>query len=187
MIEKVLDLYKTIDAATADFCQSTGLHCKSGCGACCTKPDIETTVCELLPMAQWVIDEGRADAVLAAIDNNNPVGQCVLFKPDQAIPGNGQCGAYPYRPGICRLFAFAAKRDKHQQPKLVTCKIIKEYFPDDVQKAQHHLDQHLPAPILNDHTMRIMTIDPKDGSTLLPINQALAQAIEGLLLKKRFM
>lgn len=186
IINQVKALLADIDKAGEAFCHSTGLQCKVGCGACCQKPDIQTTVTEVLPLAQWIIDEKKDEQVLAAITRDDPKGVCVFYQPDKNIPGNGRCGVYDLRPGICRLFAFSAVKDKHNKAQLVTCKIIKEHFPQAVAKAQALIDKGEAVPMLSNHTMNVLSIDPQHGTTLLPINTAVQKAIEILGLHQSF-
>lgn len=180
------EAFDQIDQATQRFCDSTGLHCQKGCGACCTKPHIQTTVLEMMPAAQWLIETNQTDDILNKIKTNKLSGRCVFYQPTASDETKGQCGAYHYRPGICRLFAFAANRDKYQKLKLVTCKVIKENFPDDVKSAESYLAKGQPAPMIDEHGLNMMAIDQQNGSVQLSINEALSQAIAKMLLRKQY-
>lgn len=174
---QVKALLKDIDLQTDLFCQNTGLACKSGCGACCENPQVETTVTEVLPLAQALYLKVNKDEIYGAIVK--AIGQrCYFYEPDKNVPGQGRCGVYEFRPGLCRLFAFSAKQDKFNQSHLVTCRIIKEEKPQAVALAKAHLSRGLPAPIINQHTHKVMAIDAHHGQKLLPINLAIKKALD---------
>lgn len=174
-IKDMMSLFEDIDHRTESFSKQTGLKCKNGCGACCENPNIETTAAEMLPLAAHLWAKGLAEETIQSKASKNI---CVFYQPDINVPSQGRCGIYAYRPGICRLFGFAARRDKYGTRELVTCKIIKDSQPQDCKRTQEQLPHGLEAPLLTDHAMRVSTIDPVHGVALLPINQAIGRAIE---------
>ena len=175
IIRDMLALFEDIDRQTAAFAKESGLKCKSGCGACCTNPQIETTVAEVMPLAAYLWSSGQAVEPILATSSK---GVCVFYRPDPQDASRGRCGIYPYRPGICRLFGFAARRDKHGKSVLVTCKIIKESQPQICQGIQENSKDSLNAPMLSTYACAVANIDPSQGQMLLPINQAIRQAVE---------
>ena len=188
VIREMMVLFDDIDRQTEKFAARTGLKCKSGCGACCTAPDVETTVAEVLPLAVhlWSLshseDPSRPQAavenVLEAIRSKSDKSICVFYKPDPFVQTQGRCSIYAFRPGLCRLFGFAARQDKHGQRKLVTCKVIKDSQPQACKGAQEDLDQGIEAPLLAAHAFSVANIDPVEGQKLLPINQAIRSGLE---------
>jgi len=154
------------------------LHCKTGCGACCEDPEIETTVAEVLPLAAYLWSQGSAEKILEDIRQNSSKGICVFFQPDPIHKGHGRCGVYAYRPGLCRLFGFAARQDKHGQRVLVTCRVIKDSQPQECNRTQEELHKGLQAPLLSTHAFAVSNIDPAHGQELLPINEAVSVALE---------
>jgi hypothetical protein len=48
-VNLVKAVFEKLDKEIAAFQSWSGLHCKFGCGKCCTKPDIEATILEFLP------------------------------------------------------------------------------------------------------------------------------------------
>lgn len=174
-IPRVRALLEDISRQTESFARATGLHCKSGCGKCCENPDVETTVTEMMPAAAHLWSSGEAEAVLSKVPT---AAVCVFYKPDALIAGNGRCTAYEYRPGVCRLFGFSARKDKHGRPALLTCRVIKEHFPADYARVQAQVTDGHPVPLMSDHTLKVMHIDPRRGGQLMPINQALRLALE---------
>ena len=175
---RTFQLLKDTSRQTGVFAKATGLHCKTGCGKCCENPEVETTVTEAMPLAAHLWEKGRAEEILEIIEARSAKGVCVFYRPDPLVPGNGRCAVYEQRPGICRLFGFSAKKDKHGRPVLVTCTVIKEKFPNDYHRACDHIAKGQPVPILSDHTIRVFSLDPSAGMQLLPINAAVRMALE---------
>ena len=194
IIKEMMVLYDEIDRQTSNFSGQTGLSCKAGCGACCENPEIETTVAEVLPLAAYLWSQGLASNKLEAIRLNSSKGVCVFYEPMNmkgTVPlnslncrgqspstGQGRCGIYAYRPGLCRLFGFAARRDKHGQPVLVTCRVIKDSQAQACQRTQEQLQKGLEAPLLASHAFAVSNIDPVHCLKLFPINQAIRLALE---------
>jgi Fe-S-cluster containining protein len=168
-------LFKAIDAQTLDFAGQSGMSCRHDCGACCENPNIETTVTEMLPLAQHVYATGRADFIDDKINSKH----CVFYEPHPSGGSKGRCRVYAYRPGLCRLFGYAARRNKYGKKELVTCKIIREGQTPACQKAQDIIDLGVQdIPLSNAHGFAVANIDPVHGQKLLPINEAFKVALE---------
>jgi hypothetical protein len=43
-VQAVAGVFAKLDAEIQSFQSWTGMHCKSGCGKCCFKPDIESNI-----------------------------------------------------------------------------------------------------------------------------------------------
>ena len=107
---------------------------------------------------------------------------CHLYRPHSFIDRNmGSCSDYRYRGLICRLFGYAASRDKYGRLRLATCKIIKEGQQENYHTAEEAISKGLYVPVFTDYYMQLSQIDNRLATTLLPINQALATAIEEVL------
>jgi uncharacterized protein len=174
-------LFRRLDIEINTFQTSTKLHCKVGCGNCCTKPDIEASPLEFLPWAFHLFLNGETENVLEKLSlKTNSI--CHIYNPISLFDNsNGSCSEYPYRGLICRLFGYGANTDKYGQLRLVTCKIIKEEQADNYQKATEALINKLPIPIFTDYYMNLSQIDFHLGNIILPINEALKRAIEEVL------
>jgi Fe-S-cluster containining protein len=170
IVSDIMLLYEDIDRQIAAFSFQSGVRCKSGCSVCCKNEDIETTVAEVLPVALRLWAQGQAQDHLETIRLKDYKGACVFYQPQHA-GAPGCCSIYEYRPGLCRLFGFCARRDKYGQPVLMTCRIIKENQPQICAQA-------CGAPLLNLHAWRVSNIDPAAGGKLFPINQAVGLALE---------
>jgi len=178
IIQDMMALFESIDVQTEKFANQTGLKCKKGCGACCNNPNIETTVAELLPLAAHLWAEGLTQIKLEKIQSDASKNICAFYEPDPRNPSKGRCSIYAYRPGLCRLFGFAAHHDKYGKFELVTCKIIRDSQPQACQRAQEELNEGLEAPLLGKYSFSVANIDPVHGEALLPINHAIRLAIE---------
>lgn len=179
VVADMLALFADIDRQTETFSLQTGLICRKDCGACCTTADIETTVTEVLPLAVHLWANGTAQSKLEVIRLIPAKGICGFYEPDPVNKIQGRCSIYAYRPGLCRLFGFAARKDKYGKLTLVTCKIIKDSQPQECKRAQEEMQKRVtPAPLLGTYAFSVANIDPGHGQKLFPINQAIRQAIE---------
>jgi Fe-S-cluster containining protein len=179
IIRDMMVLLEGIDRRTKEFSSSTGLKCRDGCGACCENPQVETTLAEVLPLAASLWAGGTAENKLEDIRARDSKGVCVFYNPDPVHPGRGRCGIYAFRPGLCRLFGFSARKNKKGQPELLTCKIIKSSQPEDCRQTQESLQKgDLEAPVMTHHAMAVANIDPVHGQKCFPINEAVRLAIE---------
>ena len=178
IVADIMLLYEDIDRQTSSFALQTGLRCQAQCSQCCENPDIETTVAEVYPAAVRLWAEHQAQSYLEAIQSKDYRGVCVFYQPHRAAGAPGGCRMYAYRPGLCRLFGFSARRDKYGQTSLITCKIIKAGQGEVCSRVQEQLHQGLSAPLLSLHALRVADIDPVTGGKLLPINKAISLALE---------
>src|SRR5690606_28194775 len=103
-VAAVEEVMSSLDAAVQSFQIWSGLGCKTGCGKCCTKADIEATVLEFLPLAKYLYSTGEAETWLEKLSGNSSEW-CALL--DQAALA-GMCTNYKYRGLICRLFGYSA-------------------------------------------------------------------------------
>lgn len=174
-------LYARLDKEIAQFQSTTKLHCIAGCGKCCTKPDIEASPLEFLPWAFQEFLEGRALQALERV-KKSPSTVCILFSPLSLVDlSKGRCSEYAHRGLICRLFGYAAGRDKIGQLRLATCNIIKENQKGDYQATVEAINNGLSIPIFSDHYKRLAQIDFRLGNSIVPINKALQMALEEVL------
>lgn len=173
-VRAVRRVYARLDADIARMQQTSGLHCLSGCGECCKKPDIEATPVEFLPLALDYFDRGEADSVHAQLAESSTT--CFVFRPHVTSFG-GLCSAYPDRGLICRLFGFTARINRLNQPELVTCKFIKSEQAKEFETWQKEMASGASVPIMTNYYSRMASIDP-GLNTMMPINQAMRAALE---------
>jgi uncharacterized protein len=174
-VNAVKKVYERLDKDIAKLQQSSGLHCLSGCGECCRKPDIEATPLEFLPLALKIFDEGDAEAVHAELGQKKD-SLCYVFRPHITNFG-GLCNEYPNRGLICRLFGFTARKNKEDQAELVTCKLIKETQNESYEKLVHEIKQGKKVPVMSEYYSRMSSID-HTLSSFYPINEAMQKALE---------
>ena len=179
---EVVKIYHDLDQKTVGFQLATGLRCLPECGVCCENSEVEATVLEALPAAEQIYRRREHEAVFSAIEQTQKWGRsvCVLYRPDPGFPGDGRCRYYDFRPVLCRLFGFAARRNKFGDIELCTCRIIKETNPEAVRRAEMLISEGFSAPVYHDSFMRVASIDPSKGYRCLPINLALKEALQYL-------
>jgi Fe-S-cluster containining protein len=174
-VTAVKRVYARLDKEIDTLQQSSGIHCLSGCGECCKKPDIECTPLEFLPLALELFDEGRAEQAWEELQNNSQ-SLCYVFRPHITNFG-GMCNAYPNRGLICRLFGFTARTNKEGQRELVTCKFIKQEQADDYGRLVEDLKAGKKIPVMSEYYTRLTSIDPTLAE-FYPINLAIQKALE---------
>lgn len=182
IVERVLAAYREVDARIDRVREATGIACPEGCGGCCHSPEVECTVLELLPLGLIIYREGREALVAGRLERLAAEGDrtCAFFQPDPRTPRAGRCSVYAWRPLICRLFGFSARRTKSGDPELIPCAVMKEASPHAVARAEMGCRSGLDVPNAQDEQMRIASIDPGLGGRRLPINRAIREALEHL-------
>lgn len=180
-VRQVEELFCSLDNEITNFKSETKLHCLTGCGKCCSKPDIDASPLEFLPWAFHLFLNGIAEETLLEL-NNSSISTCHIYRPLALLEQyNGSCSSYRYRGLICRLFGYAANRDKYGELRLATCKIIKEDQLENFNATEEAISKGLYVPIFTDYYMKLSQIDYHLASKILPINQALKMAIEEVL------
>lgn len=180
-VRLVEELFDRLEKEITAFQSQTELQCRNGCGKCCSTPDIVASPLEFLPWALHLFLNGKAEEMLLELHHKSD-GNCHLYRPLAVLERhNGSCSTYRYRGLICRLFGYAASRDKYGKLRLATCKIIKEEQQEHFTAAEQAIGKGLYVPIFSDYYMQLSQIDNRLATTLLPINQALKIAIEEIL------
>jgi uncharacterized protein len=175
-------LFEQLELEISGFQNATQLHCLAGCGNCCTNPTIEASPLEFLPLAFHLFLNGQAESTLAELKTKEKGSICNLYSSLNVIDNTlGRCNNYKYRGLICRLFGYAATRDKYGQQRLVTCKIIKENQQEAYKNANEAIENGLYVPMFTDYYMQLSQIDFKLGNMIIPINLAMKFAIEEVL------
>ncbi|MDF0716833.1 YkgJ family cysteine cluster protein [Muricauda sp. 334s03] len=172
-------LFDQLERETQQFQDKSGLGCVSGCGKCCSYPNIDASPLEFLPWAFQLFLSGKAEDALATLQENTPK-TCFLLTP-VSILSKGHCGSYKHRGLICRLFGYAASRDKHGNLRLATCKTIKEEQADSYRIASEAISKGTYVPVFTDYYMQLNQIDYQMESKIMPINKALKMALEEVL------
>ena len=179
LLRRIYDIYREYDQCVLSFQVATGIRCPDMCGTCCQGLAVEATVLECLPLAYEIFNQGKEESIHLAIEGKTELGDlsCVLYCPDEDLPGNERCAYYEYRPLVCRLFGFAAQRNKKGEKELCLCRVAKK--AESAKSNATEADTYLPlAPVFHDAFMRIASLHPELGPRLLPINMALKQSLE---------
>lgn len=178
-VQLVESLFYKLEQETAQFEKSSKLSCVSGCGKCCTFPNIEASPVEFLPWAFHLFLNGEAEKTITKL-NKTLTSTCIIYKP-LSIINQGRCSNYKYRGLICRLFGFAANTDKYGNLRLATCKIIKEGQADNYNSTSEAITKGLYVPVFTEYYMQLNQVDPYLGNIIVPINKALKMALEEVL------
>jgi uncharacterized protein len=184
---EVLRLFLCADQDIARFANSTGMQCVPGCGHCCESVEVEATVLELIPWAMSVYQMEDIDNWIRKASDRQFSGQCIFYQPDENKPGQGRCAFYQYRPLECRLFGFAAVRNKQGKKNLVTCAFIKKVMGKKFQTIAAHINEDLPVVMMPDYVARLSQIDYGLGVKLFPINHAIIEALQRLALLAQYL
>lgn len=177
-IKSVEEVFKKLDAEISGFQSWSGLHCKVGCGKCCFKPDIEATILEFLPFANYLHQNKLTDVWLEKLTSSDS-SICLILNPTQAAAG--LCSEYPYRGLICRLFGYSARTNKYDKKELITCQIIKTEQQEAFEKAENEISLGREVPVMSNYYMQLHSIDFELAREFYPINQAIRKAIETVL------
>jgi len=131
-------------------------------------------VTEMLPVAHELFQRGEAYGVLEHLRSDGDNGMCVFFVPDSVASFKGRCRYYSWRPTVCRLFGFAARKNKRGRQDAAFCERQKEWAPAVVAAAGDVLSGGLKAPDYTNFSIRFSALDNK----LMPINRATRMAVE---------
>ncbi|MFN3840346.1 MAG: YkgJ family cysteine cluster protein [Cyclobacteriaceae bacterium] len=176
-VSAVERVFEALDREIAVFQNWSELHCPAGCGKCCFKADIEATILEFLPFANYLYKNRSAMKWLERLQTTNST-LCLILNPTQA--GQGLCSEYKYRGLICRLFGYSARTNKYGRKELVTCEIVKgeESFARTssmIEAGEKNI------PVMSQYYMQLHAIDIDLTRNFYPINVAIRKAIEIVL------
>nr|HID58865.1 YkgJ family cysteine cluster protein [Desulfobacterales bacterium] len=182
LIDLVLDQYKKFDQIIERFCKTTGLTCVPNCCYCCRHWWVEATVLEVLPLAREIYARGQERATMKQIQEKQARKDtlCVFLLPEADQQVEGYCAYYSWRPLMCRLFGFAARRNKYGGLELCPCKVINETCPAVVRRSHIAIQEGLSLPVYQEAFFQVASIDPSRGYKRLPINMAIKEALEYL-------
>jgi Fe-S-cluster containining protein len=184
-VKKVKALFERIDRDVESFQKKTGLGCQSGCGRCCHSPKVETTVLEMYPLVEQLIESGQMEQWYDRAKTVSFTGPCVFYKPDPLDPDKGRCTVYAFRPAICRLFGFSARKNKRDQHELITCSVIKGKEGRRINDIQDRINRGLKVPVMQDYSARVYQLHPVLGCRQMTINLAFRKAAEGMGLQSQ--
>lgn len=176
-VKQVERLFNKLQTEVAQFQNTTQLSCKATCGACCNTPKVSASPLEFLPLAYYLYQNKLGDTFLSVLESHTDA-TCLLYNATEHDTNKGFCGHYVHRGLICRLFGYAAVYNKYNQKELSTCNTIKTEQLDKYLAANAAIKQKLKVPTYKLYYGKLAEIDPDLGSRILPINQALSEAVE---------
>ena len=181
IVSAVEGVYNELEEHLEKITSHTKMECQHLCNVCCDKIGIEASPIEFIPLAAYLYETEKIDEFLNRLDESDKTGYCVLFSREAWRYGEWACLQYKKRGLICRLFGYGYRLNREGIPELVTCKVLKEIFPDKVSNArQLGIERPDLVPLFSNYFMQLYSIDPNLGTTLMPINQAIRTAIEKL-------
>ncbi len=172
-------LYSRLDNSINKLKISSGLNCPAGCGMCCLKNDIQASSTEFLPLAVDLLKQGTAETWYdKAIADTS--GVCVLFT---GVPQQS-CTQYENRGLICRLFGYAALRNKYGVPGISACKVLKGTPAFD--SASKYFTSHKKGPLIDEYYLKLAAIGGRFPLEYFPINKAIGKALENILMRDQW-
>ena len=180
IISQLMTAYTQVDQQIGKFQLKSGLRCLTGCGQCCPDAPVHVTMVEMFPAANEILLRGEGNLWIERIQALTEKSTCIFYswKPAPDMPGH--CTFYTWRPMVCRLFGFAAIRNRNGRKILSICKVLKEQKPMEAAAAVALQNE---APTFSEASGLIYEIEPGLGTRLLPINTALVKAIMALGLR----
>ena len=175
-VRSVEIIFKDLEKKIEIFKGETQLHCVTGCGFCCKKPDVEATVIEFLPLAFHYFQNNQVEEIYSSL-KENPRSICVAFREGREKDA-GFCTQYPYRGLICRLFGFSARKNKYGEPEYTTCKKIKETQSAKFIQTYLSVKAGAKIPFFGQYYLQLLKVDHEVAQTFYPINIAILKAIE---------
>jgi Fe-S-cluster containining protein len=177
-VKAVETVFQRLDQEVATFQSWSGLNCAAGCGKCCLKPDIESTILEFLPFALYLYSQNLAVTWLDRVQTSNS-SICLILS--ASVSGGGRCSEYKHRALICRLFGYSARIDKHERRELMSCQVIKSEQGVQFAKASGEVLGGKFVPVMSHYYMQLRAIDFELSREYFPINEAIKRAIEVIL------
>ncbi|UZR96376.1 YkgJ family cysteine cluster protein [Chondrinema litorale] len=179
-VKRIQKVFEKLESEVTQLQKNTGIYCLASCGQCCTKPNIEASVLEFLPLAFDLFLRKETTQYKEQILQSG-FSICHLFNALSVVPNSnyitGKCSQYQYRALVCRLFGYASIRNKHGQKKLSTCKLIKGSYPEEVTRLDQPEKIEL-IPNYSNYFQQLVQIDFKLSQEFHPINKAILRAID---------
>lgn len=182
--QAVKQVFQELEEEAKQFHAEAGMGCISGCGFCCANPEVPATPLEFLPLAFDLYEKGLAEEIANQLAKEEKLGNCIVYRSQKEDVTKGYCGNYTNRGLICRLFGASARRNKHGQKELITCKILKEQKAEAYQIAASRINSDLEIPNASAYYTRLRDVD-EGLSEQYPVNQAILMALE-LVLRFKF-
>jgi len=189
ILEQLRVIYDRIDEAQAESLaaiakRGLALACPANCGSCCEGFIPDVLPVEAAYLADWLIrvrPELSAKAVEWSGSGGRASPPCPLFEPARE---GGHCGVYPARPLICRLFGFAAVRDREGREAYSLCRKMpsrggcRSWSGDELER-----DLGAALPDMADFSAAAVAIAPDEAGDRALLTEALPAALRKLALR----
>jgi Fe-S-cluster containining protein len=175
-VEEIKSILEEVETRTNDFGRKNGITCPAGCGNCCITPNIEASPLEFLPAAYNLYINGKAEQALELVKNKPLKSICIFYNSEPGV--TERCTMYPNRGLVCRLFGYSTRINKMNEYSMITCPIIKQSEPY-TRLGQPELRV---APLASGCYMQLRNIDIREGDRMMPVNEAIRNALEMVLL-----
>jgi hypothetical protein len=119
----------------------------------------------------------QAELILQRLLKNGDERHCILYRSDYTGAGLWGCSKYRHRAVVCRLFGFAGNRDRHGTPQLAMCRVMKAQ-PAPVPAVMPEDGDDAAMPLFSNAGLRITALHPGLGTTRMPVNVALREALQ---------
>jgi hypothetical protein len=124
-------------------------------------------------MAWSLAERNQLDATLERMEQDRGTQgstRCPFFT--SLGPQRGRCSEYQDRPTVCRLFGSAARIDRTGRAELALCSVLANSA--EASEAQALVEQ---APVFSRFGHQLAALDQTMGLPLLPIREAMRQAL----------
>ncbi len=141
----------------------SGLSCLDSCGKCCQNPNIFARPSEMLPLALSLYQQDRAIETLDKISgllNSEAITACIFYRGENDSSG-GSCGAYEFRPLVCRSFGVFLRSDKSGERDFSVCTLIKEEKKMELLLARNSLDAYNDFRNIDQLSSAFYQMDPQ--------------------------
>ncbi|MBP9853573.1 MAG: YkgJ family cysteine cluster protein [Candidatus Omnitrophica bacterium] len=169
--------YEKLDGEVRTFRKKSKVSCIKGCGKCCENVYLETSTIELLPLALVLWNRPKRDLWLRKLKKLPSEGRCVFYQKSLAGPGQGRCRIYHLRPLMCRLFGYAAKKNKFGNKQWVLCNPLKGLLGMKYVELSYAINKDLSIPSANDYRMKIQQVASGSEARLQALPDALYDAM----------
>ena len=179
-VRAVEKIFRALEKDLLKFHETASIRCIEGCGVCCTKPGIEASPLEFLPLAYSLFVQRRAWEIFEMLSREDSEDLCIFYDRlgDPSRPG--RCLEHPKRGLICRLFGFSGSMDRNGIVHYASCRPLKEQDPARFQTIERAVNDGMPIPRGQYYYMMLKAVD-SELMTYHPLNIAIKKSLETVL------
>ncbi len=174
-------IFQELEEESKQFHREAGMGCISGCGFCCSNPEVPASPLEFLPLAFDLYEKGLANELAEQLSQQENPGICIVYRSQSLDASKGYCGNYAKRGLICRLFGASARRNnKTGFKELITCKILKAEKSASFLAVTERVNSDMEIALAPAYYTRIKEVDEALAQQY-PVNHAVLLALELVL------